>query len=62
MKDLFLAFLADEDGASTTDMVLLMAALVGLCLAVTSVISRGLDDLSGDVEATIIAQDAEAAW
>lgn len=42
-------FLSDESGAVTVDWVVLTAALVGLGLAVISVISSGLEDLSGDI-------------
>ena len=44
------AFAADEGGAVTVDWVVLTAALVGLGLAVISVVSTGLEDLSGDIQ------------
>ncbi|MEO0859853.1 MAG: hypothetical protein AAFY65_04515 [Pseudomonadota bacterium] len=42
-------FSADESGAVTVDWVVLTAALVGLGLAVMTVISGGIDNLSNDV-------------
>ena len=45
------SFLSNESGAVTVDWVVLTAALVGLGLAVMSVVSGGLEDLSGDIEA-----------
>jgi len=62
MKNSILKFLAEEDGASVVDMTLLMAALVGLCLAVTASISNGLGDLSSELGATVSARDAGPAW
>jgi Flp pilus assembly pilin Flp len=50
------SFLSDESGAVTVDWVVLTAALVGLGLAVISVVSGGLEDLSGDI-ATQLGQD-----
>ena len=50
------SFLSDESGAVTVDWVVLTAALVGLGLAVISVVSGGLEDLSGDI-ATQLEQD-----
>ena len=50
---LFNAFLKDESGAVTVDWVVLTAALVGLGLAVISVVSTGLEDLSGDIQAQL---------
>lgn len=44
------SFLNDESGAVTVDWVVLTAALVGLGLAVISVVSTGLEDLSGDIQ------------
>lgn len=45
----FKSFLAAEDGAVTVDWVVLTAALVGLGLAVISVISGGMENLSNDI-------------
>ncbi|WP_146636137.1 pilus assembly protein [Nioella nitratireducens] len=44
------AFAFDESGAVTVDWVVLTAALVGLGLAVMSVVSGGLENLSGDIK------------
>ena len=42
-------FIAAEDGAVTVDWVVLTAALVGLGLAVISVVSGGMENLSNDI-------------
>jgi len=42
-------FLSNESGAVTVDWVVLTAAIVGLGLAVMSVVSGGIEDLSGDI-------------
>jgi Flp pilus assembly pilin Flp len=55
-------FCTNEDGAAVADMTILMAALVGLALAVTSSVSGGMEDLTGELEETMVAQDANAAW
>jgi hypothetical protein len=47
------SFLHDESAAVTADWVVLTAALVGLGLAVTSVVSGGMEDLSGDTRAVL---------
>ncbi|WP_299836980.1 hypothetical protein [uncultured Jannaschia sp.] len=44
MPDAIRAFLTAERGSVTIDWVILSAALVGLGLAVTGVISKGLDE------------------
>ena len=46
-------FLRAEDGAVTVDWVVLTAALVGLGLATLTVVSGGVEDLSGDTDATM---------
>ncbi|WP_055083063.1 hypothetical protein, partial [Jannaschia donghaensis] len=42
-------FINDESGAVTVDWVVLTAALVGLGLAVMSVVSGGIENLSTDI-------------
>jgi len=42
-------FFSDESGAVTVDWVVLTAALVGLGLAVMSVVSGGIENLSTDI-------------
>ncbi|WP_179378999.1 hypothetical protein [Jannaschia marina] len=42
-------FLAAETGAVTVDWVVLTAAMVGLALAVSSVVSDGLEELAREV-------------
>ena len=51
-------FRNDEDGAVTVDFVVLTAAIVVLGLAVGSAISRGANDLAGDIENTLTTQSA----
>lgn len=46
-------FINDESGAVTVDWVVLTAALVGLGLAVMSVVSGGIENLSGDIGQTL---------
>ena len=48
-----IAFLSDESGAVTVDWVVLTAALVGLGLAVMSVVSGGIENLSGDISTAL---------
>lgn len=46
----FDTFLSAEDGAVTVDWVVLTAGLVGLGLAVSTVVSSGVQDLTTDVD------------
>lgn len=46
-------FIQAEDGAVTVDWVVLTAALVGLGLAVISVVSGGMQDLSTDISTAL---------
>lgn len=43
------SFALSESGAISVDWVVLTAALVGLGLAVTNIVSTGLSDLSSDI-------------
>lgn len=43
------SFISSESGAVTVDWVVLTAALVGLGLAVMSVVSGGVENLSNDI-------------
>lgn len=61
MKSL-MSFLSDESGAVTVDWVVLTAALVGLGLAVISVVSSGLEDLSGDIQTQLEADHVTAGF
>jgi len=58
----FKSFLSDESGAVTVDWVVLTAALVGLGLAVISVVSTGLEDLSGDIQDQLEADHVTAGF
>lgn len=62
MKTMIKDFMRTEDGAAVVDMTMLMAALVGLCLAVSVQVSNGMEDLTGDLETTLVDQDADAAF
>lgn len=55
-------FLADDAGAVTVDWVVLTAAIVGLGLAVISVISGGLENLSGDINTQLRADHITNAF
>jgi Flp pilus assembly pilin Flp len=50
-------FVSDESGAVTVDWVVLTAAIVGLGLAVMSVVSGGIEDLSGNISNTLTNTD-----
>lgn len=58
----FKSFLADESGAVTVDWVVLTAALVGLGLAVISVVSGGLEDLTADIDSQLEADHTSVDW
>ena len=51
------SFAAAESGAVTVDWVVLTAAIVGLGLAVMSVVSGGIEDLSGDISTALTNTD-----
>ncbi|KPQ15040.1 MAG: Flp pilus assembly protein, pilin Flp [Rhodobacteraceae bacterium HLUCCO18] len=53
----FNTFLSDESGAVTVDWVVLTAAIVGLGLAVMSVVSGGIESLSGNISDTLSNTD-----
>ncbi|MBF9029192.1 hypothetical protein HKCCE3408_02180 [Rhodobacterales bacterium HKCCE3408] len=50
-------FARSEAGAVTVDWVVLTAAIVGLGLAVMAVISGGVEDLTGEIQAELAAQN-----
>jgi Flp pilus assembly pilin Flp len=50
-------FIHDESGAVTVDWVVLTAAIVGLGLAVMSVVSGGIENLSGNISTTLTNTD-----
>ncbi len=62
MTNILRDFYTNEDGAAVVDMTILMAALVGLAMAVTASVSGGLEDLSGELEDTMVAHDTGPAW
>lgn len=53
-------FIAAEDGAVTTDLVVLMAALVGLGLSTISVVTGGLENLSYEIGDDLASIDLTA--
>ena len=53
-------FLQDEQGAVTTDWVVLVATLVGLALATVSTISGGVENLSIEIAEDFAAIDPTA--
>jgi Flp pilus assembly pilin Flp len=53
-------FAADESGAVTVDWVVLTAAIVGLGLAVMTVVSGGVETLSTDISDDLAAMDASS--
>ena len=55
-------FIIDEDGASTVDMTMLMAAIVSLTLAVMTLMNTGISVQSGEISNFLIAQDVGPAW
>lgn len=62
MKKFLNEFATNEDGGGVVDMTMLMAALAGLALAVTTQVSGGMEDLSGELEVVMIEHDAGPAW
>jgi len=42
-------FLRDEEGASTVEMVIMMAAGISLGLSATDMVSRGIENLANDI-------------
>jgi Flp pilus assembly pilin Flp len=57
MTNLIKNFAKSESGAVTVDWVVLTAALVGLGLAVMAVVSGGVQDLSGEIQASLATAD-----
>ncbi|MEM7473017.1 MAG: hypothetical protein AAF340_16840 [Pseudomonadota bacterium] len=62
MFEVVKTFLKDESGATVVDMTMLMAALVGLCLAVTVQVTNGMDNQTEDLSTTLIDRPVGAAW
>ena len=57
MTALIKNFAKSESGAVTVDWVVLTAAIVGLGLAVMSVVSGGVENISGDISTTLTNTD-----
>ena len=53
--ELFTNFAKDESGAVTIDWVVLAAAIVGLGIAVFSVITNSTETIAGNIDATLQA-------
>ena len=62
MTKTFEKFLRTEDGAAVVDMTMLMAALVGLALAVSTTVSNGMGDLSNDLSTTLVNENVDPAF
>ena len=62
MIEKFKKFLSDETGAVIVDWVVLTAAIVGLTLSVMAAVSNGLEDMSGDIESELSAQDISSTF
>lgn len=56
MAKILAKFAADDSGAVTVDWVVLTAAIVGVGIAVSTSISDGLQDLSGDIDTELTDQ------
>ncbi|CTQ48416.1 hypothetical protein [Jannaschia donghaensis] len=56
------SFIVSESGAVTVDWVVLTAALVGLALAVTSVVSGGIEDLAKDISRVLSNIEIKTAF
>ena len=55
---LFTKFANDESGAVTVDWVVLTAAIVGIAIAVISLISGGIKNAAGDINTELSAANA----
>jgi hypothetical protein len=60
-------FASSETGAVTVDWVVLTASIVGLGLATTTVVSGGMENLSGDIQASLASmqvgpESSDDAW
>lgn len=62
MTSIFKEFLSAENGGTTVDMTMLMAALIGLAIAVTTQVSGGIGNLTSDLETVLVEKGADAAW
>lgn len=55
---MFKAFFNDESGSMTLDWLVLTAALLGLGLAISAVVSSGVEQLSARSDSQIVQQAA----
>jgi hypothetical protein len=55
-------FLEEDDGAVATDWVVITAAVAGLGLATMVVVAGGVEDLSGEIQASLVMQDIVTAF
>lgn len=58
MPDFATTFRADEDGAVTVDWVVLTAAIVGLGVAIATIIFPITEGVAGDVDAMLLANSS----
>ena len=61
MLNTFKTFIVAEDGAVTVDWVVLTAALVGLGLAVITVVSSGINNATNNIADGLDGADATAS-
>ncbi|PHQ99418.1 MAG: hypothetical protein COB39_03865 [Marinosulfonomonas sp.] len=62
MLNMIKNFAADESGAVTVDWVVLTAAIVGLGLAVMSVVSGGTEDLTNKIGTQLSGQTISTSF
>lgn len=62
IKSVISHFCKSEEGAVTVDFVVLTAAIVGLGVAATAVVSGGVSDLSTDVDGQLNAQVIQTSF
>lgn len=55
-------FLLSESGAITVDWVVLVAGLIALALGATMLVTGGVEDLSGEVQSRLVAQDIDSGF
>lgn len=60
--DLICTFVASETGAVTVDWVVLTAAITSLGFVVVSVVSGGVESLTGEVDNSLVAMDASIGF
>ncbi|MBF9031849.1 hypothetical protein HKCCE3408_15730 [Rhodobacterales bacterium HKCCE3408] len=62
LRSALASFRADQSGAVAVDWVVLSGAVVGLGIAVTLVVSGGLEDLTGEIQLSLAEMDAQSGF